>query len=723
MKSLLFAILLLPTLLLAQQRQLMSIELQKELKTFAPEQHIDLYLRGEISSLVSFVRTNEGRVKGTLNNILACSLPASKISMLNELEGLEFIEFSASIPQVLNEVMLANNNVIPVHLGASPLPQAYLGDDVIMGFIDTGIELAHPDFQNEDGTTRVIALWDQTQGETIPFRVPQPYGYGQEWNSEDINLEISGHDDQASFYGHGSTVVGVGAGNGNATGQFAGVAPNADIIMISSDFNHPNWSATVADAIDFIFAKAEALGKPAVVNLSLGDYFGSHDGLDASTLFTDQLLEASPGRAIVAAAGNSGNLGNYHLAYDIPEVDTTFTWFKYNSSAQAVYFELWADTVDFNSTSFAIGADLTVPAFSFKGYSGWRTATENVNTIITDTIFYQEAMLGIVDTWIGLRGAQYQIQVQVTQPFSNQYLWRFATTGGGKFDCWSHAPFGTSEIVQTNLPDAGTYPAMVHYKLPDNKKTIVNSWVCSDKVITVGNYVNRNSWINYLGEETVVSSTPGAISINCSRGPTRDNRQKPDIAASGDHTLSAGRIATLNSWININPEKVAQDGMHYINGGTSLASPVVAGVAGLYFSRDSAASWLEVKNAIIDNALADMFTGILPGNQFGYGKVDAFATLTTPFQSTVGLTDYSSEFLAIYPNPSGGQFYIQSKNDPIKSIRIFDIAGRLILQKSDNFSIDEAYLLDLTPFKSGVYVLQSELISGVLASAKLILEK
>src|SRR5690606_26480683 len=99
------------------------------------------------------------------------------------------------------------------------------------------------------------------------------------------------------------------------------------------------------DAIDFIFTKAAALGKPAVVNLSLGDYFGSHDGLDAPTLFTDQLLEESPGRAIVAAAGNSGNLGNYHLAYDIPEADTAFTWFKYNSSAQAVYFELWADTL------------------------------------------------------------------------------------------------------------------------------------------------------------------------------------------------------------------------------------------------------------------------------------------------------------------------------------------------------------------------------------------
>src|SRR5690606_12996566 len=253
--------------------------------------------------------------------------------------------------------------------GANPVPQGYLGDEVIIGFIDTGIELAHPDFQNEDGTTRIIALWDQTQDENIPFRVPEAYGYGQEWNAEDINLGITGHNDQPSYSGHGSTVAGVGAGNGNATGQFKGVAPNADLIIISSDFDHPNWSATVADAIDFIFAKAEALGKPAVVNLSLGDYYGSHDGLDAPTLFTDQLLDAAPGRVVVAAAGNSGNFFKQQTAYDIPEADTAFTWFKYNSSAQAVYYELWADTADFNSTSFAVGADITVPAYSFRGYS------------------------------------------------------------------------------------------------------------------------------------------------------------------------------------------------------------------------------------------------------------------------------------------------------------------------------------------------------------------
>ena len=723
MKLLAFTFLFLPFVLIAQTRQMLSIELRKTIKEMPADAELDLYLRGDIASLSDFVRTENGRIKGVLNNILSCRLPVSKIEMLNSLEGLEYIEFSSSKPHVLNDVMVFNNNINPIHMGSAPLPQAYLGDDVILGIIDTGIELAHPDFQNADGTTRVIALWDQNQDEIIPYRVPEPYGYGQEWNAEDINANITGHQDQANQYGHGSNVAGVAAGNGSAIGKYAGVAPKADIIVVSSDLDRENWAASAAEAMDFIFAKAEAVGKPAVINLSLGDYYGSHDGLDASTLFVDALLDELPGRAVVAAAGNSGNLGNYHLSYNIPEADTAFTWFKYNNTAQAVFFELWTDTADFQTTKYSIGADLSVPNYSFKGYAGWRNAQENLNTLISDTIFHQGTILGIVETWVGLRGGQYLIQVQVTQPFSNQYLWRFATTGGGKFDCWSHGPFGTSAMVETNLPNIGSYPAMVNYKLPDNQKTVVDGWVCSDKVIAVGNYANRNSFVNFLGEITSFDVTPGEISINCSRGPTRDMRQKPDIAASGDHTLTTGKISILNSWVNIHPEKVAQGGMHYVNGGTSMASPVVAGVAALYFSRDHEANYLDVKNAIIENALADIQTGTLPGNQFGYGKLDAFAALTVPFLNPSGIHDFNEKNIPIYPNPTTGVIRFQSENKDLNAVNVFDIAGRLILHKKPDAISGNEYSLDVSQLQNGVYVVSFESDNGIPAIAKLILEK
>ncbi|MCA1762811.1 MAG: S8 family serine peptidase [Cryomorphaceae bacterium] len=709
-----------------QKRQMLNIELQHAIENIDSAAPVDLYLRGNQTAMQSFVRTHDGTIKHVLGDILSCAIPAGKIKELNELEGLDYVEFSLSKPELLNDVMITNNNIHPIHSGAAPLPEAYRGEDVIIGFVDTGLDLAHPDFHNTDGSTRIIALWDHTQPENEPLRVPEPYGYGQEWNAEEIDNGLSNHQDQPSYFGHGSSVAGVGAGNANATGEFIGVAPEADLIVVSSDFNRPNWKASVADAIDFIFTKAEVLGKPAVVNLSLGDYSGSHDGLDASALLIDEMLESSPGRSVVAAAGNSGAFGPYHLSYQIPELDTAFTWFKYNPNALengAVFFEVWADSADFYETSFAVGADFTNPNYEFRGYTDWQTAVSNLNTAIVDTVLYNGEIMGICTTYVAQRGDQYHLQVAVQQPFSTQMNWRFATTGGGTFDCWSYGPFGTSTIVYENLPTSIEYPDMDNYELPDTDKTIVDSWVCSDKVITVGNYVNRDSFVNALGEVTTYDPIPGTISNQCSRGPTRDNRQKPTIAATGDQTLSAGRIAHLNSLLNLEPHKVAQDSMHYINGGTSLASPVAAGVAALYFQRDPQATYQDVIDAIVDNAFADQYTGVLPGNRFGHGKLDGFAALTNPFGDPTSVSFQNDSFVKTFPNPTNDLINLEARDYRLQSFQLFDLAGRVVQSGLLNQSEKSTQAIQVNTNKPGLYLLRVYTTTGEVSNAKVVIEK
>ncbi|MBL0103977.1 MAG: hypothetical protein IPP51_09635 [Bacteroidetes bacterium] len=62
----------------------------------------------------------------------------------------------------------------------------------------------------------------------------------------------------------------------------------------------------MANAVEYIFNKAQQLGKPCVINASLGDYIGSHDGLDLESQYISNLLNQQAGRALVAAAGNVG---------------------------------------------------------------------------------------------------------------------------------------------------------------------------------------------------------------------------------------------------------------------------------------------------------------------------------------------------------------------------------------------------------------------------------
>ena len=134
------------------------------------------------------------------------------------------------------------------------------------------------------------------------------------------------HEDQTNYYGHGTNTSGIAAGNGLSNAQFTGCAPQADLIIVSSKFTSFSWTSTVADAVDYIFERAEFYGKPCVINASIGSYLGSHDGRDIPTQLINDKLDESSGRIMVCAAGNSGEAHPYHLGYEATN-DTSFTWF------------------------------------------------------------------------------------------------------------------------------------------------------------------------------------------------------------------------------------------------------------------------------------------------------------------------------------------------------------------------------------------------------------
>ncbi|MEM9052345.1 MAG: S8/S53 family peptidase [Bacteroidota bacterium] len=726
MKKLVLPLMLMAFSMHAQQKDNFNFELKAAIEKMDSSEELHLYIRGNLPEISSFVRTNGGVLKGIVGDVASIRIPVTNIHALQKAEFVDFIEFTLAKPEMLADQMIINNNIHPIHSGANPLPQSYLGDDVILGIVDSGIELDHPDFQHEDGSTRVLFLWDHRQDEDDPFRVPEPYGYGQEWNSEDIDMDIDGH--EPFSFGHGSNVAGIAAGNANATGELLGVAPNADLIVVQTNFTLPNWTSTIADAVEFIFEKADELGKPAVVNLSLGTYGGSKDGLDAASLRIDELVQEQPGRVVVSAAGNSHSWDPWHLAYDVPQSDTAFTWITYNTNSligePAAFIDLWADSSDFYNTQYTIGADLATPTFSFEGYAGWRNVEENLETLIIDTIFNGSTILAIVETWCGQRGDQYNLQVVVREAFSDQYKWRFATTGGGTFDVWAREAFSMSTIESENLPSVSEYPDMVNYEMPDNLKAMVGSWNCSDHVITVANYTNRNTWVNVLGETVTVEDVVGEIASSSSQGPTRDNRQKPDIAATGSRTFAATDLDWLNSQLeNGAYDNVYQGGWHYINGGTSMASPVVSGVAALYLQRDPTATYMDIKTAIIENAIADEFTGALPGLRWGHGKLNGFATLTEPF----GVT--STEFVAIngqiniFPNPSNGEITILNDQSNLVSFDLYDLSGRLVESVNLRDISGGNVNVSLNGVADGIYVVQALQENGQVLQSKLMIEK
>lgn len=595
---------------------------------------VDLFLQGDAGEVARAVLRHKGRVKNAIPGWVSASLPLTQVRALEAEPAVRTIQFSLSPGRVLNDSMRVKARIDKVQAGLPPLPAAFQGEGVIVGIIDTGMDLTHGDFLDSLGHTRVLQYWDQNFP-MDPELTPMPFGYGQVWDSTAINAGECPAVDPASQFGHGTAVAGTAAGNGRATGHYTGAAPKADIILVANDLDHLNWTASVVDAVQFIIDHATALGRPVAINLSLGDYYGSHDGLDPAALMVDHLLLDQPGRVLVCAAGNSGALAPYHLRTEVPEDDTAFTWFRYRPNSilgvSAVYFDLWADTDEFDSVRYSIGADQRSPAYAYRGGIPFRTIQSALGMVVTDTLkSFDGNRLGVVHTYAEQRGGQYHLEVFIPQPDSaDAYFYRFSTTGTGRFDAWSSGPLGTSEIIGS-VPSEAEFPPIAQYVMPDKNSSVVDSWACSPNVITVGNYNNEQVYTDINGAQQDLGGTEGAISLNSSHGPTRMGLVKPDVAAPGDIVFTAAPANMVQALINGGQAyKVAPDGQHVRSGGTSIAAPSVTGTAALFLEKCPRATNVLVRNAINATAFADVHTGLLPNVQYGNGKLDAFAALNT----------------------------------------------------------------------------------------------
>jgi hypothetical protein len=567
-------------------------------------------------------------------HFIRCS--SQRLSVLIDQGLVTQIYFEPSHPAMLNDTMRYTQNIDSVHLGITPLQSSYTGKDVIIGYVDSGLDYNHADFKNADGSTRVLYYWDQTLGFDISL-TPGKYGYGQVWDSTSIN---NGTCTSLDNNAHGTTVTGAGSGNGLATGTNKGAAPESDIIIVETNFSATNWTLTVADAVDFIFSMADTLGKPAVVNTSVGDYLGSHDGLDPASLVIDSLLMDKPGRIVVAAAGNSGAQGKYHVHANVT-ADTSFCWFTINPSSAfgtpAAYFDLWADTADLNQVYFAFGADNTTPVFDFRGRTQFYNILDIIDSTLTDSIMVGGNKLAPVEFSTQLIDGLYHIELLIDSPDSAAYLYRFETYGSGDYDLWSGLWMGLSEIKSTGLPLVGDFPDIAFYNYPDSLSTTVSSWTCSEKVVTVGNFKNQYDYIDVNGNPFVLSGGPvGKLTVNSSKGPNRLGYTKPDVAATGDGILAACPLWLQANLIISNPAMLAEGGQHVRNGGTSMASPVIAGIAALYLEKCPSSTYANFIADLHLNAYEDSYTSTTPNNGYGYGKVDAFGLLNqTNFDVTL----------------------------------------------------------------------------------------
>ncbi len=594
------------------------------------------------SNLVSSVG---GTVYSIAGNILVTEYPLLLLDKLISASSTLYAEINTKRDCYLNE-SIADVKADEVHSGLN-LTKSYKGKGTIVGVVDSGIDWKHEDFKNNEGS-RIKYLWDMS-GTGNP---PSEFNYGTLFTKAQLDALQCSEKDLDDGHGHGTHVTGIAAGAGEKNTNFVGMSPESEIIFVKGFKSGPGFlDGDVINGCNYVFTKAQEEGKPAVVNLSLGGHYGPHDG---TSLYEQALSNLTgPGKIIVASAGNEG-ADPIHLNYtasgtQYSEASHTF-WLTY-TNATFTAADMWYETGNISVGIAAFDKDLKLIARTEAVNPGEKvenlsfTVNETTYGIITiDATTTADPNNGDKRVLIVIDGDEGKIDI-------GKVYWSVYTYGTGTFDAW---------VIKSGIFATNDIPAQ-KIKPGDSKKTIGIPGTAR-KVICTGSYVTKNEWIDLDGvqrnqlnpdpndnQKTVVPEI-GQRSYFSSIGPSRDGRTLPDISAPGEIIFSA-LSSDLTESVGFTRERTLQGGSYQGMEGTSMASPHVTGLVSLMLEANPNLDYDQTLQILKETARTDNYTGAVPNDYFGYGKIDALEAIKKITGSGTAVANVNSDNIAINVEP------------------------------------------------------------------------
>lgn len=466
-----------------------------------------------------------------------------------------------------------------------------MGEGIMVGFIDTGIDYTIDVFRNLDGTTRIAGIWDQT---IQTGNLPEGLGYGSVYTEEEINEALKSETPgelvpTEDTEGHGTYLASVACGSGNEANRFLGAAPESTIAMVKlkpakryirefygiSENTKCYQENDIMLGVTYLKNLADSYGMPLVLCVALGTNFGGHTGSSALAIML-QVCANTTNCIVVTGTGNEANQRHHYRGQFSNTEKRQEAEIQVGDGVEAFSMEMWTDIPNLMSVSVVSPSGEVLPmvsarqgrAFSFR-FVFERTEVFVDNQIVTR---FNTSQL---------------IFIRFREPVPG--IWKIVVEPlrltGGVFHIWLPIKeFMTGEVIF----------------LESNPDTTLTEPSAADSLITVSHY----------------NGVENSIDINSGRGYTRHEAIKPDFAAPGvDVTgaLPGGRFASRT--------------------GSSAAAAVTAGASALL------AEWLLMQNSRFLGYNTMQLKGLFilgaerrsdveyPNREWGYGTLNLYGTL------------------------------------------------------------------------------------------------
>lgn len=471
-------------------------------------------------------------------------------------------------------------------------PLNLLGRGCVIVFIDTGIDYTNPVFRNPDGSSRILAIWDQT---IQTGTAPEGFLYGSEYSREEINRALQSENPyeivpSRDENGHGSNLAAVAAGSilGNGM-EYMGVAPEADIVVVKlkecKDYfrefyliprNVPAYQENdIMLAVLYGDGFAKSFQKPVIFCIGLGTNYGDHAGSSALSRYLD-LTAVKRSRAVVVCGGNEGNAAHHYQGNlnspESPGASREAVEVRVGPGSDGFLLELWGNLPDIVTVSVRSPGGETIPPIRL-----------GVQDIITYGFIYERTRITIAGTLVETASGEELITMRVQAPTAG--IWTFVVEAArdmdvhnGRFNMW--------------LPIKQFLNAEVTFLKPSPYTTLTEPAMASD-VISVSTYdgVTRSFY------------------IESGRGFTRTGEINPDFAAPG---------------VNVSVIRGKQTG-------SSLAAAITAGAVAQFMQwavveeNNIFVESREIKNYFVRGATRSYDVNY-PNREWGYGQLDLQGT-------------------------------------------------------------------------------------------------